>query len=181
MIIVIRPITVRFIWHQMLSVALTLSRFGFFDLKELYFWGVGGGGSSTFPLTKFSYYSTIYNATWQHYYLDCDPELRTYCWCRHQVVITTLFNILFLFFFLYHQILLNPRSLERGGGGQIDPPLNFFGFKFLLLDRLSKAFGTTVPFLQTHLLTLIMWRHMWWRHRKKSRNLCVDCKISIFR
>ena len=32
---------------------------------------------------------------------------------------------------------LNPRSLE---GGQIDPPpLDFFGFKFLLLDRLSKA------------------------------------------
>ena len=28
----------------------------------------------------------------------------------------------------------------RGGGGQIDPPpLDFFGFKFLFLDRLSKA------------------------------------------
>ena len=27
-----------------------------------------------------------------------------------------------------------------GGGGQIDPPpLDFFGFKILLLDRLSKA------------------------------------------
>ena len=35
---------------------------------------------------------------------------------------------------------INPRSLEGGGGGgQIDPPLDFFGFKFLLLDRLSKA------------------------------------------
>ena len=28
---------------------------------------------------------------------------------------------------------VNPRSLE-GGGGQIDPPPRFFGFKFLLLD-----------------------------------------------
>ena len=26
-----------------------------------------------------------------------------------------------------------------GGGGQIDPLLDVFGFKFLLLDRLSKA------------------------------------------
>ena len=35
---------------------------------------------------------------------------------------------------------LNPRSLKEGGGGQIDPhPLDFFGFKFLLLDQLSKA------------------------------------------
>ena len=33
---------------------------------------------------------------------------------------------------------LNPRSLMRGD--QLDPPpLDFFGFKFLLLDRLSKA------------------------------------------
>ena len=27
----------------------------------------------------------------------------------------------------------------RGGGGKLTPPLDFFGFKFLLLDRLSKA------------------------------------------
>ena len=34
---------------------------------------------------------------------------------------------------------INPRSLE-GGGCQIDPPpLDLFGFKFLLLDRFSKA------------------------------------------
>ena len=34
--------------------------------------------------------------------------------------------------------IVNPRSLEGArGGGQID--LDFFGFKFLLLDRLSKA------------------------------------------
>ena len=40
-------------------------------------------------------------------------------------------------------VCLNPRSLEGeggGDGGQIDSPsLNFFGFKFLLLDRLSNA------------------------------------------
>ena len=38
--------------------------------------------------------------------------------------------------------VLNPRSLEMGGGvgvgGKIDP-FAFFGFKFLLIDRLSKA------------------------------------------
>ena len=33
----------------------------------------------------------------------------------------------------------NPRSLGGGGGGVKLTPLNFFGFKFLLLDRLSKA------------------------------------------
>ena len=32
---------------------------------------------------------------------------------------------------------LTPRSLE--GGFKLPPPLNFFGFKVLLLDRLSKA------------------------------------------
>ena len=40
-------------------------------------------------------------------------------------------------------ILLNARSFEGEGGGgvgQVDlPPLDFFGFKFLLLNRLSKA------------------------------------------
>ena len=33
---------------------------------------------------------------------------------------------------------LNPRS-PGGGGGSNWPPLDFFGFKFLLLDRLPKA------------------------------------------
>ena len=42
---------------------------------------------------------------------------------------TFLFKNLFLF---EHLNSFNPRSL--GGGGQIDP-LDFFGFKFLLLDR----------------------------------------------
>ena len=37
-------------------------------------------------------------------------------------------------------LIINPRSLEGGEGGvKLNPPLNFFGFKFLLLDRLSKA------------------------------------------
>ena len=37
---------------------------------------------------------------------------------------------------------INPRSLERGrrgGGVKLTLPLDFFGFKFLLLNRLSKA------------------------------------------
>ena len=38
---------------------------------------------------------------------------------------------------LSHAILLTLEALREGG--QIDPPLDFFGFKFLLLDRLSKA------------------------------------------
>ena len=47
---------------------------------------------------------------------------------------------------LVHDLLINLHSnnhhltLEALGGGHIDPPpLDFFGFKFLLLDRLSKA------------------------------------------
>ena len=43
---------------------------------------------------------------------------------------TFLFKNLFLF---EHLNSFNPRSLGGGGGGQIDP-LDFFGFKFLLLD-----------------------------------------------
>ena len=34
--------------------------------------------------------------------------------------------------------ILNPRR-HKGGGGQSDPPLDFFGLKFLFLDRLPKA------------------------------------------
>ena len=30
-------------------------------------------------------------------------------------------------------------TLEALKGGQVNPPLDFFGFKFLFLDRLSKA------------------------------------------
>ena len=37
------------------------------------------------------------------------------------------------------QFLFNPRSLEGRGVKLTPPPLNFFDFKFLLLDRLSKA------------------------------------------
>ena len=40
-----------------------------------------------------------------------------------------------------------------------------------------KSFGTTVPCSWIHLLTLIKWRHKWWRHRRKLRNPCVDCEI----
>ena len=35
-------------------------------------------------------------------------------------------------------LALNPRSLE-GGRVKLNNPLDFFGLKFLLLDRLSKA------------------------------------------
>ena len=37
---------------------------------------------------------------------------------------------------LYETVVLTPEAYG-GRGGQIDPPLDFFGFKFLLLDRLS--------------------------------------------
>ena len=40
-------------------------------------------------------------------------------------------------------------------GSQSDPsPLEFFGFKFLFLDRLPKALGTVLCLLR-HLMTLI--------------------------
>ena len=35
--------------------------------------------------------------------------------------------------------LLNPRSLEGGGGRVKETPLDFFGFKFLQVDRLAKT------------------------------------------
>ena len=39
-----------------------------------------------------------------------------------------------------YQSALTLEALRGGGGYQIDaPPLEFFGFKFLLLDRLPKA------------------------------------------
>ena len=39
----------------------------------------------------------------------------------------------------FHTQSFKPRSLEEAGGGHIDPPPRFFGFRFLLLDQLSKA------------------------------------------
>ena len=44
-------------------------------------------------------------------------------------------------------VSFNSRSLEGGGGVVKLTPLDFFGFKFLLLDRFVKSFGTTVPCL----------------------------------
>ena len=35
--------------------------------------------------------------------------------------------------------MLTLEGIRGGGGGQSDPPLDFFGLKFLLLDRLPKA------------------------------------------
>ena len=38
------------------------------------------------------------------------------------------------------KLKVNPRRHRGGGGGQSDPhPLDFFGLKFLFLDRLPKA------------------------------------------
>ena len=39
----------------------------------------------------------------------------------------------------FNQLTLEALGQGGGGWGQIDPPSIFFGFKFLLLDRLSKA------------------------------------------
>ena len=40
---------------------------------------------------------------------------------------------------LWQFILQLTLEALRGGGVKLTPPLDFFGFKFLLLDRLSKA------------------------------------------
>ena len=47
-----------------------------------------------------------------------------------------------------HSVDLTLEAL-RGGGGQIDPPLDFFGLKFLLLDQLSKALASCSLFVNT--------------------------------
>ena len=54
---------------------------------------------------------------------------------------TSLFLNRFIYYyisFMQASVAVNPRSLEGGGGVKLTP-LDFFGFKFLLLYRLSKA------------------------------------------
>ena len=54
--------------------------------------------------------------------------------------LTPLLKCLRKFYFEPSSVKINPRSLERGVRGvKLTHPLDFFGFKFLLLDRLSKA------------------------------------------
>ena len=76
---------------------------------------------------------------------------------------------------------LTLEALKGRGGSNWPPPLDFFGFKFLPLDRLSKALAQL----------FLVCEHIFWHYlsdvisddviEKKSRNLCVDCEISIFR
>ena len=87
--------------------------------------------------------------------------------------------------FLQGSSSLTLEALRGGGGGgggrsNWSPPSIFLALDFAPWP-IVKSFGTTVPCLWTHLFTLIKWRHKWWQYRKKSRNLCVDFKISIFR
>ena len=61
-----------------------------------------------------------------------------------------------------------------GGGGQIDPPPpRIFWPSNFAPWPIVKSFGTTVPCLWAHLLTLIKWRHRWWRHHK-SHAICEN-------
>ena len=79
--------------------------------------------------------------------------------------------------------LLTPEGHEGGGGGggSFRPPLSrFFWLEIFVPWPIIKGFGTTVLCLLTHLLTLIKWRHDWWRHHNKSHNLCVDTKTQFF-
>ena len=79
---------------------------------------------------------------------------------------------------------VNPRRHKGGGGGwgqsDLTPSPDFFGFKTFVLWPITKCFGTTVLRLLRHLLTLIKWRHDWWRHHNNSRNWCVDYENAIF-
>ena len=81
---------------------------------------------------------------------------------------------------LFNLCTFNPRR-HKGGGGQCDPPLLSFWLWVFVPWPITKSFGTTVPCLLRHLLTLIKWRHNWWQHHNKSHNLCVDYKNAIFR
>ena len=79
-------------------------------------------------------------------------------------------------------IILTLEALREGSNWPPPPPLDVFGFlKIVAPWPIGKSFDTTVPCLWTQFLMLTKWRHKWWRHRKKSRKLCVDCEISIFR
>ena len=48
-------------------------------------------------------------------------------------------------------------------------------------DMIDITLETVVSLFSIDLLTLIKWRHDWWRHHNKSRNLCVDYENAIFR
>ena len=68
-------------------------------------------------------------------------------------------------FYDYFQKYVSTLTLEasrEGGGGEKGlwawAPVDFFGFKLLLLDQLSKAY---LHLFVAHLLTLIRWSHNW--------------------
>ena len=45
---------------------------------------------------------------------------------------------------------------------------------------IAKRFHTTDPWLWTHLLTLITWRHQWWRQHTNEPNLSFALQFSTF-
>ena len=60
------------------------------------------------------------------------------------------------------------------------PPLEFFGFNFLLLDRLPKALVQlffVLLDLPVSTVTLNKWRHDRWRHHNRTRNFYVDVSL----
>ena len=50
-------------------------------------------------------------------------------------------------------IIINPKSLEGGGGGQIAHSPHFFGF--FAVSAIVKSFGSTVFYSLKHILMLI--------------------------
>ena len=63
----------------------------------------------------------------------CDPFLKTRNFTANVWLISDFTTQLFYIFLTLEALR------EDGGGLKLPPPPHFFGFKFLLLDRLSKA------------------------------------------
>ena len=85
----------------------------------------------------------------------------------------------------YWTIALSNNSLYitlklAGGCSLTPPPLGIFGLKFSPLDQLPNAFAQLFLDNGRHLLTLIGWRHHWWRHHTNWRKMEFAVKLSIF-
>ena len=108
-------------------------------------------------------------------------------WQNHSFIDALFIDLKMLQFFkvivpegtIFTDAVTKELTLEgmRGGGyfAPHPPPLDFSsGFNFFVPWPITESFGTTIFCLLRQFLTLFKWRHDWWRHHNKSRNLCVD-------
>ena len=71
-------------------------------------------------------------------------------------------------------------SLLRNNFSNWLPLFRYIGPQIYVFLSIAKSFGTTDPWLHTHLLTPIRWRHHWWRHHDKSRKSYFSLTFSTF-